>query len=137
MPAKNVFVRLLRGTEHLTSNSFKHWATWLGCTGTVALIAYLIASAVPEFSSLISLIGAFLGTFLTFQPYAGMWLYDNWHRKDLGIWWYGGVCWSVLIIGVGTFLQISGTYAAVVNIIAAHKEPGGSAVWSCVDNSNS
>ena len=30
--AKSVFVRILRNTHHLTSNTKTHWAVWLGCT---------------------------------------------------------------------------------------------------------
>ncbi|RMD44454.1 hypothetical protein DV735_g615, partial [Chaetothyriales sp. CBS 134920] len=78
LPAKYVFIRLLRGSHHLTEPTFRHWATWIGCTGTVAISAYVIASAIPVFDGLVSLIGALLGTFMSFQPMGCMWLYDNW-----------------------------------------------------------
>lgn len=32
--------------------------TWLGCTFTCMAVAYIIASAIPIFSSLVSFIGA-------------------------------------------------------------------------------
>lgn len=72
LPGKHIFVRILRGSDHLTSNSVIHWTTWLGSTFGVALVAYIVASAIPVFSGLISLIGALLGSFLNFHPYAGM-----------------------------------------------------------------
>ena len=65
LPAKYIFVRLLRGTEALTDNSFKHWATWIGCTAGNTIIAYVIASAIPVFGGLVSLIGALLGTLMS------------------------------------------------------------------------
>lgn len=68
MPAKYVFIRILRGSRHLTANTVTHWVTWLSCTGGVVVVAYIIASAVPRFGSLVSLIGALLGTLICFQP---------------------------------------------------------------------
>ncbi|PYH92811.1 hypothetical protein BO71DRAFT_420524 [Aspergillus ellipticus CBS 707.79] len=78
LPAKHIFMRLLRGSPHLTSHTPTHWIAWLGSTFTVSAIAYIIASGIPVFDSLVSLTGALLGTFLTFQPMGCMWLYDNW-----------------------------------------------------------
>jgi hypothetical protein len=137
--AKYIFVRLLRGTHHLTENTARHWATWLSCTGGIAIVAYVVASAIPVFGGLVSLIGALLGTLMSFQPMGCMWLYDNWSRfkaertPRLTLM----VCWSVFVIVSGTFLMIGGTYGSVVGIIDTYKASGGSAAWSCADNSNS
>lgn len=43
-------------------------------------MAYIIASAIPVFNNLVSLIGALLGTMMSFQPMGCMWLYDNWSQ---------------------------------------------------------
>ena len=67
IPAKYIFIRLMRGSKHLVSNSWQHWTTWLGCTFGTVLIAYIIASAIPVFAGLISLVGALLGTLMSFQ----------------------------------------------------------------------
>ncbi|KAJ5789535.1 transmembrane amino acid transporter protein-domain-containing protein [Penicillium psychrosexuale] len=137
--AKFFFIRLLRGTQHLTSNSFIHWGTWLGCTLGVTLVAYVIASAIPVFDSLVSLVGALLGTLISFQPYGCMWLYDNWHsgKAKPSFKWALGVAWALIVILSGTFLTIAGTYGAAVNIVKSYSEDGGSSPWSCADNSNS
>ncbi|CAG8159132.1 unnamed protein product [Penicillium olsonii] len=139
LSSKFVFVRLLQGSEHLTANTPRHWITWLSCTFGATIIAYIIASAIPSFNSLVSLVGALLGTLMSFQPMGGMWLYDNWGRKrdEKKLTWYLMVCWSIFVIILGTFLMISGTYGAVVEIIDGYKDSGGSAAWSCADNSNS
>ncbi|KAJ9654985.1 hypothetical protein H2201_008898, partial [Coniosporium apollinis] len=119
LPAKYIFVRHLRGTHHLTENTFRHWATWLGCTGGIAIIAYVIASAIPVFGGLVSLVGALLGTLMSFQPMGCMWLYDNWSKfkaertTKLTLM----VCWAVFVVMSGTFLMIGGTYGSVVGII--------------------
>ncbi|KAJ5349095.1 uncharacterized protein N7506_002348 [Penicillium brevicompactum] len=136
LSAKHVFVRILRGSDHLTANSVTHWVTWLSSTLGITIVAYIIASAIPVFSELVSLIGALLGTFLTFQPYAGMWLLDNW--KSTRTWkWRFGVIWSMVILFLGTFLMIGGSYGSAVGIRDSFLKDGGSSPWSCADNSNS
>ncbi|GKT86475.1 transmembrane amino acid transporter [Colletotrichum tofieldiae] len=139
LASKHIFVRILRGSRHLAANTFVHWSTWLGCTFTITLVAYLIASGIPVFNSLISLIGALLGTMISFQPMGCMWLYDNWSkgRQAPTLRWYLMVAWSCFVIGSGTFLTIAGTYSAIVGIIDDYNGSGGSAAWSCADNSNS
>ncbi|KAJ3505167.1 hypothetical protein NM208_g16233 [Fusarium decemcellulare] len=136
LPAKHIFVRILRGSKHLTANTAIHWITWLGSTFSVSLVAYLIASGIPVFGGLVSLIGALLGTFLAFQPMGCMWLYDHW-KDERTVRWHLMVGWSVFVIVSGTFLMIAGTYSSIVGIIDSYKADGGSAAWSCADNSNS
>lgn len=116
-----------------------HWAVWLGCTSGVTISAYVIASAIPVFDGLVSLIGALLGTLLAFQPYGCMWLYDNWSqgRKEPTVRWALMSFWSVFVIATGCFMMVAGTYGSVVGIMETYKESGGSAAWSCADNSNS
>lgn len=135
MPAKYVFVRLLRGSKHLTSNSLTHWAVWLGCTATSATIAYTIASAIPDFGSLVALVGALLGTPMSFQPMGFMWLYDN-LQSPRSTTWTLKAAFSVFMILAGTFLMIAGTYSAVLGIMDAYSRPTAGS-WSCTDNSNS
>lgn len=139
LPGKYIFIRALRGSKHLTSNSIIHWCAWIGCTFGVGVISYIIASAIPVFDSLVSLVGALLGTFLSFQPMGCMWLYDNWRKgkAERSPRWVAMVCWSVFVICIGTFMMVAGTYGSVVGIINSYNSSGGSGAWSCADNSNS
>jgi hypothetical protein len=116
-----------------------HWAVWLSCTGGCILTSYVIASAIPVFGGLVSLIGALLGTLMSFQPMGFMWLYDNYRdpKNGKGLKWRLTVVWSVFVVVIGTFFMIGGTYGSVVEIMIAYKKSGGSAAWSCADNSNS
>lgn len=136
LPAKSIFMRVMRGSKHLTANTAVHWLTWLSCTGGVVIVAYLIGSGIPVFDGLISLIGALLATFMSFQPMGCMWLYDNYKRSvsERDAKWYGQFAWVVFIITAGTFVMIAGTYGAVVGIINSSDR---TAPWSCADNSNS
>ncbi|KAJ5702183.1 hypothetical protein N7488_009731 [Penicillium malachiteum] len=134
---KYIFVRLLRGSRHLAANTVTHWVVWLSCTFGVAIFAYIIANAIPVFSDLVSLVGALLGTPMCFHPMAGMWLYDNWGPTKRDWKWKAMVTWCGFVIVAGTFLMIAGTYGSVIAIIDDYKASGGSAAWSCADNSSS
>ncbi|KAJ8061171.1 hypothetical protein OCU04_010244 [Sclerotinia nivalis] len=139
LPAKFLFLRLLRGSKHLTSNSKTHWIVWLSCTATVIICAYVIASAIPIFGGLISLIGALFGTFFNFQPFGVMWLYDNWSLGKIqrSSRWIFMASWSIFVIVLGMFLMVAGTYGSIVAIIASYETAGGSKPFTCADNSNS
>ncbi|CAG8031412.1 unnamed protein product [Penicillium olsonii] len=138
IPAKYMFVYFLRGSRHLTSNTLVHWASWLGCTFGVTVVAYIIASSIPIFDGLVSLIGAMLGTILCFQPYGCMWLYDNWGKgRSSSRTWLPMVGLSILVIVLGTFLTVAGTFGSVVGIIKSYHQSGGAKAFSCADNSNS
>ncbi|PWY61660.1 hypothetical protein BO83DRAFT_412996 [Aspergillus eucalypticola CBS 122712] len=134
---KYIFVRILKGSRHLTSNTAKHWIIWLGCTFGVTIIAYIIASAIPVFGDLVSLVGAFLGTPMCFQPMGGMWLYDNWSKRKghRTMKWNLMVCWSIFVILAGFFLMAAGTYGSAISIMNSYRGTGGSTAWTCADNS--
>jgi hypothetical protein len=52
--AKSLFVRILRNTHHLTSNTKTHWFVWLSCTYGTGLLGWILSEATPFFSSLVS-----------------------------------------------------------------------------------
>ncbi|BCS02834.1 putative amino acid transporter (Mtr) [Aspergillus luchuensis] len=139
LPAKYVFVRILRGSPHLTANTLIHWITWIGSTLTITIVAYIIASSVPVFDDLVSLVGALFGTFLTIQTMGMMWLFDNWSSssRDHNRRWLIGSLWSVFTILAGTYLMIGGTYSCILAIVKSYRESGGTSAWSCADNSSS
>lgn len=137
MPSKFIFVRMLRGSRHLAANTPVHWLSWLGSTSGVTLVAYIVASGIPVFGGLVSLVGALLGTLMAFQPMGCMWLYDNWRTEKRTLGWHLMVGWSVFVIVSGTFLMVAGTYGSISGIIDSYRVDGGSRAWSCADNSNS
>lgn len=129
-------MRFLRGTKHLAQNTRTHLATWLGCTVGSSLIAYIVASAVPNLSDLVSLVGAIGGTIMSLQPMGVMWLYMYWGEKKATkqMLWAG---WAIFVIVAGSFLTVAGTYGALSNMISDYRALGGTAAWSCADNSGS
>ncbi|UPX21308.1 uncharacterized protein EKO05_0011497 [Ascochyta rabiei] len=135
-PNKYVFLRALKGSKHLVSNSRIHWTTWLSCTLRVTIVAYIICLAVPNLGPIISLVGALLATFMSLQPLGAMWLYDNFKRPNKGLRWMVGVAFALFVISIGTYIMVAGSYSAIVAIIADYNS-GSSGAWSCADNSNS
>ncbi|KAF2009393.1 transmembrane amino acid transporter [Aaosphaeria arxii CBS 175.79] len=137
--AKYFFIRFFRGTKHLNHNTMIHWVSWLGLTGAVCIVAYIIASAIPNFGALVSLIGALFGTLMTFQSMGMMWFYDHWTKgkAEKSTRWMSLVFWAGFIIASGTFLMIAGTYGSVLGIKDTYSGSNGPTAWSCADNSNS
>ncbi|RDW78047.1 hypothetical protein BP5796_05899 [Coleophoma crateriformis] len=132
---KSLFVRILRGTHHLTSNTKTHWAVWLACTYGTGLLGWILSEAIPFFSSLVSLIGA-----LGFAPLgiclpALMWfsMHPTYHRGTLR----EKVLWlaHVVLFLLGVFTLVAGTYANVKNIIDQYKAGLIGAAFQCADNS--
>lgn len=135
LAAKFFFVRFLRGSKHLTDGGKVHWTVWLGCCAAVIIIEYIIASAIPIFGDLISLIGALIGPSVTIIPYTLMWWNDKWRyespldrtlRRKLML------AFNILLFLIGLYITGAGTYAAIVTII---NNPDRTTPWSCADNS--
>ncbi|TXT08899.1 hypothetical protein VHUM_03027 [Vanrija humicola] len=134
LAAKYFFVRILAGSEDLTKPTRRHWTIWLGSTFATVAIAYLIASAIPIFGNLISLIGALIGPSVCIIPYNLMWWHDNWRFKEPGQRSIIFAALNLALLVIGVFVTIGGTYAAV-DIIAHDKSRN--KPWSCADNSHS
>ncbi|GAA5838423.1 hypothetical protein JCM11251_004933 [Rhodosporidiobolus azoricus] len=140
MPAKYIFLRLLRNSRHLTSSTPTHWLAWLGSTFFCLAASYIVASVIPAFNGLVGLIGALFGTFLCLQTVSAMWFYDNWHlRTDPHtntVKFKTLVLFNAFIIVIGTFIQVAGTYGSVVAIKEEYDQNAGRS-FTCDDNSNS
>lgn len=54
----------MRNSRHLNSNSYQHWAVWLGCVFFNNAISFIVAESIPVFDNLLSLTGALFGSFL-------------------------------------------------------------------------
>jgi hypothetical protein len=106
---KSLFVRILRNTHHLTSNTKTHWAVWLSCTYGTGLLGWILSEAIPFFSSLVSLIGALgfaplgicLPALLWFSMHPG---YIKGTLKMKALW----VAHTLLLV-LGIFTLVAGT----------------------------
>lgn len=108
--AKSLFVRLLRNSRHLTSDTPVHWIVWISCTSGIAAIGWLLSQAIPFFSQLISLIGSLCFGPIAIMTPALMWYSLNagfWRRRDVKTW--VGFTVHTLLFLVGAFVTVAGT----------------------------
>ncbi|GAA5907897.1 hypothetical protein JCM6882_001520 [Rhodosporidiobolus microsporus] len=137
LPAKFIFVRVLRNSRHLTTSTPTHWVSWLGCTLGCVIFSYIIASAIPVFGGLVGLVGALFGTFLSLQGVSFMWFYDNWKKRNDASWKYWGlVAFNAFIVVAGFFILVGGTYGSIISIRDDYAASGGRP-FTCADNSGS
>lgn len=126
--SKMVFVRILRGTHHLTENTVRHWVVWLGSVAACVIAAFIIAESIPVFGDLVGLIGALLGSMMCMQSMGVMWLFDNWARRhtDKTLLYRALVVFNIFLILSGFFVQITGTWASVIAIRKSAAQGGAS-----------
>ncbi|CBX93743.1 hypothetical protein IAQ61_003629 [Plenodomus lingam] len=135
--AKYVFVRILRNSRHLQANTIVHWGAWMSCVTAMTVISFLIASGVPIFNYLLSLAGSIAFAPLALSLPGWLWIYDHadyWR----GNWWHKILyALHVILILIGLFLAIGGTYGVIVQIMDAYRDGTITSAFSCDDNSNS
>ncbi|GJN87101.1 hypothetical protein Rhopal_000046-T1 [Rhodotorula paludigena] len=140
MPAKFLFMRLLRGTRHLTNSTKTHWVVWLSCVLVTLLFSYIVSSAIPVFSSLIGLVGAIFASLLCLHAEAFMYLFDVRARVRQGertsFSTKFAIVYNVVVILVASFVLVAGAYGSVISIRDDYRANGGRP-WSCADNSGS
>ncbi|ETN37111.1 uncharacterized protein HMPREF1541_08101 [Cyphellophora europaea CBS 101466] len=133
--AKYLFVRILRNSKHLQSNTVVHWGTWLGCTLSLSAVAFVIAGGVPIFNYLLSLAGSVGFASITITLPAYCYVYD--HKsfrtgtmmQQIKYWFH----W--FLISLGTFLTVAGTYGVVQAVIDAYANGAVGRAFDCADNS--
>lgn len=76
---------------------------------------------------------------MCFVPMGFMWLHDNYKqgKAEKKLSWKLKVGWAIFVIVSGLFLMVAGTFGSIAGIIDSYKVSGGSAAFSCADNSNS
>ncbi|KIW18344.1 hypothetical protein PV08_02632 [Exophiala spinifera] len=133
--AKLIFVRILRNSSHLQANTVVHWSTWLGSNLILGILGFIIAEAVPILNYLLGLAGS-----LCFAPFslifpAMLWMYDfKGYRSGSTVQKlsYGA---HIMIVLVGLFMVVGGTYGVAVSIRDAFDNGLISKVFDCADNS--
>jgi hypothetical protein len=133
--AKYVFVRILRNSSHLQRNSVVHWGTWLGCTIGLGSLAFVLAEAIPIFSFLIALTGSVCFAPIAIMLPGWLWLHDHAEYKRGGIGKKAVYAAHCILILVGAFVCVGGTYAVIKSIIAAYASGLIGSAFSCADNS--
>ncbi|KAJ5630443.1 uncharacterized protein N7484_010543 [Penicillium longicatenatum] len=74
---KYIYVRIFRGTDRMHKRDMVAISSWIGIALVMWVLAWIIASAIPVFSNLLSLITALFASWFSFGFPSIMWLYMN------------------------------------------------------------
>ncbi|OTA70374.1 amino acid transporter [Hypoxylon sp. EC38] len=135
--AKYLFVRILRNTKHLQSNTLIHWGTWLGCSVSLGAAAFILAESIAIFNYLLSLVGSICFAPMAISIPGVLWLFDFWHYRSGNLWerFQYFSHWFLVILGL--FITVGGTYSTILAIKDAYATGLIGSAFSCADNSNS
>ncbi|KAL8903957.1 MAG: hypothetical protein Q9171_007215 [Xanthocarpia ochracea] len=133
--AKFVYVRLFRGTDKMSKDTWGAFFRWALIVFVLWTAAWIIAEAIPVFNDLLGLVSALFASWFTYGLSGVFWLYMNHGRygeskKKMAL---TGV--NVCIFLIGSIVCVLGLYASGTAIGDDSKGRNGS--FSCGDNSKS
>lgn len=75
--AKYIYVRMFRGTEHMSKRTWFSWGAWVIIITILWVVAWIIAEAIPVFNDLLGLISALFASWFTYGLSGLFWLHMN------------------------------------------------------------
>ncbi|XHG03094.1 hypothetical protein AWENTII_006416 [Aspergillus wentii] len=129
--AKTIYLRVFAGTDRIHKRDLVATGSWIGIGLALWIVAWIIASAIPVFDDLLSLMTSLFATWFTFTLPGMFWFYMN---RDV---WFSSLrklCLTLLntfIICIGLLLCGLGVYASGKAI----HDDASSDSFSCADNS--
>jgi hypothetical protein len=138
--ARFIFFRVFEGSRHKTSHTVVGWASWGGILAATWVGAFIIAEVIPFFSDLLSLMSSLFDSFFGFIFWGVA--YIRMRRVDGGVNWlseqslygYSMLALNVLIIIIGFFFLVAGTYTSVQSIIDSYAAGAVGGVFTCASN---
>ncbi|KIW15411.1 hypothetical protein PV08_05457 [Exophiala spinifera] len=128
--SKYIYVRLFRGTRHMSKRTLLSVGSWLAITLTVWVIAWIIAESIPNFNDLLALISSLFAAWFTYGISGIFWLFLNWGQYTKNWKKISLTLVNLFLFGMGAAICGMGLYASGY---AIHNEPGGSS-WTCASN---
>lgn len=134
MAAKYIYVRMFRGTRHMSTRTWLSLGTWIGIITVLWVVAWIIAESIPVFNDLLGLISSLFASWFTYGLSGVLWLYIN-----RGRWFSNGrkgalTVANFAIFALGAAVCGIGLYATGV---AIHDDAGSGGSWTCADTSKS
>ncbi|KAM3515064.1 hypothetical protein MY11210_001302 [Beauveria gryllotalpidicola] len=130
-----VALRATKTTHRATENSLRSWGLWVGSATTFWVLAFILASAIPIFDSILSISSATFVAWFTFSVSGVFWYHRTWQdkfaRKNIPL----AIVNAFLIIQA-LFMNGVGMWASVEGLLEVYHTPGkleGS--FTCADNS--
>lgn len=126
---KYVYLRIFQGTDRMHKRDWVATGSWIAIALALWIIAWVIASAIPVFSNLLSLITALFASWFTYGLSGIFWLFMNKGRwfsspKKIALFML-----NILVIGIGATLCGLGLW---VSGKAIHDNPNGTS-FSCAN----
>lgn len=126
---KIVFTRMFRTSRHLHSSTVLGYVVWISLIFLATTVAFILAVAVPIFSSLIGVIGSLFASWYTYGIAGMFWIYDAWHGHNtinkgwtsLSKKWFMTLL-SIFTILAGAFFCVAGTYVSIRSIANAYSD---------------
>lgn len=128
--ARYVFVRMFRGTKHMERRTKLSTAAWVLITFSIWVVAMIIASSIPVFNSLLSLVGALFVSWFSYGLPGLFWLWmyrGRWftnHSQNISF------AANVTLVITGFMLCVLGLWSSTVLIINDDERKP----WSCMTN---
>ncbi|KAH8689025.1 amino acid transporter [Talaromyces proteolyticus] len=129
---KYIYVRILRGTDHMHKRSFLAVGSWIAIALVLWIVAWIIAEAIPVFNTLLSLITALFASWFTYGLSGIFWLHLNKGRYFSSPMKIFLTILNLIIVGIGGCLCGLGLY---VSGKAIHDNPS-NASFSCANNAS-
>ncbi|KAJ5421502.1 Amino acid transporter transmembrane [Penicillium cf. griseofulvum] len=127
---KYVYLRIFQGTDRMHKRDWIATGSWIGIALTLWILAWIISSAIPVFSNLLSLITALFASWFTYGLSGIFWLFMNkgkWFSSPRKI---ALTLLNVIVISVGAALCGLGLWVSGKSL---HDNPS-SASFSCANN---
>lgn len=126
--SKYIYVRLFRGTKHLSSRSWFSTLVWCGIALSLWFIAWIIAESIPVFNDLLSLISALFASWFTYGLSGILWLFMNWGQWTATPTKMFATFANFVLFFVGLSICCIGLYTSGY---AIHADQGQGGSWSC------
>lgn len=131
--SKYIFVRLFRGTRHLTARSWLSFGSWAGIAAILWLIAFIIAESIPVFNDLLSLVSALFASWFTYGMSGVFWIFMNWGQLTKSPTKIFLTVLNATIFCMGAAICGIGLYSSGTAISVDSKSMGGNS-WTCKSN---
>lgn len=138
--ARFVFFRIFENTRHKGNHTVVGWVSWGAILAVLWVLAFIIASVIPFFNDLLSIMSSLFDSFFGFIFWGVAYLrmrredYGPDFYKNRGIRGWLGFLLNVGLIGVGLFFLGPGTYASVMSVILNYRAGTVGSPFSCADN---
>lgn len=130
-----VALRATKSTHRATENSWRTWIIWVSCATFFWTLAFVLASAVPVFDSILSIASATFVAWFTFGISGVFWYHRNWEekfqRKNIPL-----AIINALLILQALFMNGAGLWSAITGLQKIYNSDSGlEGSFSCADNS--